>query len=67
MKTFVFEGTEVSLTGREAKREAKNPAGKVVRTMTQVEIEPVDKSIEWKKWVDPAVLFEVQSKEKDES
>lgn len=56
-QTFVYDGTEVVKTGREAVRELKNPAGKIIRTFTLVEIKPMDESFDWKKWVNPAELF----------
>jgi hypothetical protein len=59
-ETFVFEGVEVSKTGRTAIREIKKPNGTVASTTQIVEIKPIDDSMEWKKWVDPKLLFIVQ-------
>jgi hypothetical protein len=62
-ETFVFEGVEVVKTGREAIREVKTVTGQASRKMTLVEIKPLDPDApEWKKWVDPAHLFVVQSR-----
>lgn len=59
MKTFVFEETEVKMTGREAVKSVKLPNGKA-REMRLVEITPVA-DFDWKKWVNPDHLYEVQS------
>jgi hypothetical protein len=57
-ETFVFEGTEVVKTGREAVREIKSVGGKTTpRKLVLVEITPVDSTFEWRKWVDPSHLF----------
>lgn len=56
MITYVHEGTEVRKTGREATRTLRGAN----KTMTLVEITPVDPMFDWKKWVDPNVLFVVQ-------
>ena len=61
MSTFVFEGTEVRKTGREAIREVGT--GARARKLVLVEITPVDTSFDWKKWVDPSMLFIVQPKD----
>lgn len=53
MKTFIYEDTEVKLTGREAYRVVNG------RTFKKVEITPVDTMYDWKKWIDPAQLYEV--------
>lgn len=58
MTTYVYDGTEVKKTGREAKRTINLTSGQV-KHMTLVEITPVDPSFEWKKWVDPALLYVV--------
>jgi hypothetical protein len=52
-KTFVHEGVEVKLTGREAIRKVGT------RSLRLVEITPVDTSFEWKKWVAPEQLYQV--------
>jgi hypothetical protein len=59
MKTYVYDGTEVKLTGREAVRRFGKTAA-VSKTFTLVEITPVDASFEWKKWVSPDQLYEVK-------
>ena len=62
MTTYIHDGVEVVLTGRLARREGKHVRS---RTRSQplidvlVEIEPVDKNIEWKKWVKKEELYEV--------
>lgn len=58
--TFVYEGTEVVKTGRVAERDVLTPNGKKLKTMELVEIKPVDDSNDWKKWVDPKLLFTVK-------
>lgn len=59
-ESFVFEGVEVIQTGRTAIREIKKPNGTVASTTKIVEIKPIDESMDWKKWVDPKLLFIVQ-------
>jgi hypothetical protein len=64
MKTFVHEGTEVVLTGREAVRKIKSPGGGE-RELRKVEItqsEFADVGGGWKKWVDPSELYEILDK-----
>ena len=61
MNTYVYDGTEVKKTGREAVKELGT--GTRVRKMTLVEITPVDTSFDWKKWVDPNQLYVVQQPE----
>jgi hypothetical protein len=62
MTSYVYDGTEVKRTGREAIREIRTTPNNT-RKLTLVEIEPVDPSFDWKKWVDPSMLFVVQTKE----
>ena len=64
MKTYVYDGAEVSLTGREAVKRVNIP-GKAPREMKIVEITPFDTTaFEWKKWVSLDQLYEViQQKE----
>ncbi len=57
-QTFVYEGTEVKLTGRIAIKKTFSPLGTEV-THKLVEIEPVDDESSWKKWVDEKSLFHV--------
>lgn len=59
METYVFEDTEVKKTGRIATRKVKTLPNSPAREMTLVEITPVDEVFDWKKWVDPAQLYEI--------
>lgn len=60
MSTFVYDGTEVKKTGREATRIVKQAiAGGLPRYMILVEITPV-KDFDWVKWVSPDQLYEVK-------
>lgn len=59
MTTYVYDGTEVVKTGREAVREIS--VGRNTRKVTLVEIKPVDESFDWKKWVEPSLLYVVVS------
>ena len=59
MTTYVFEGTEVRKTGREATRIVKTLPGQAGRVMILVEITPVEE-FDWKKWVSPDQLYEVK-------
>ena len=53
--TYVYDNTEVSLTGRSANRDL--PSGKID---TLVEITPTDQTIgTWKKWVTFKSLYKV--------
>lgn len=61
MSQYVHDGVEVMKTGREATRSVGT--GPRARTLTLVEIMPVDKTFDWRKWVDPAVLFTVKPDE----
>lgn len=62
MKTWVYDGTEVVLTGREAVKLVKISVTKS-RELKVVEITPASTETEfgWKKWVDPAQLYEITS------
>ena len=62
-ETYVFEGTEVVKTGRVAEREIKSVGGKAPRKLILVEITPSD-GLDWKKWVDPALLFSIHPADK---
>jgi hypothetical protein len=64
-QTYIFEGIEVVKTGRDAIREVKNTSGKVLKSLTLVEIKPLNNDISWVKWVDPSLLFVVRSKNED--
>lgn len=66
-KTYVFDGTEVKFTGREAVKETpirqKIVDGEkktIFREYKLFEITPID-GFEWKKWVDVDQLFEVKN------
>ena len=59
MTTYVFEGTEVRKTGREAVKELKALPGRSPRVMTLYEITPVA-DFDWKKWVPQEQLYEVK-------
>jgi len=60
-ETFVYDGTEVVKTGREAIKEVKSAtSSRPPRKMIIVEITPADGDVgDWKKWVDPAHLYVV--------
>lgn len=60
MQTFVFDGVEVKKTGRSATRDVKKTNGDLLLSKELVEITPVDENTDWKKWVDPKLLFVVQ-------
>lgn len=59
MSTYVFEGAEVKKTGRTA--EKKCMVGTRVKEFILIEITPVDKTFDWKKWVRPDDLYVVKS------
>lgn len=59
METFVFEGTEVAKTGRIAVKTLQ--IRDKSKEMTLIEITPVDKTFDWKKWVRPEDLYVVKS------
>ena len=61
MITYVYEGTEVRLTGRVAKRDTNDTTrrGTSKRTEHLVEIEPLQLEVKWKKWVKKSDLFEI--------
>lgn len=61
-QTFVHEGVEVELTGRNAQRQTtrRTTRGSVPRIEILVEIAPVDKETgSWKKWVKKEELYEI--------
>lgn len=57
--TFVYDGTEVFRTGRIAKASNLKSGSKPHLSQILVEIRPIDKEIEWKKWVKQSELFEI--------
>lgn len=62
-QTYVFDGTEVRKTGRIAVKHltATRTLGTKPRALSElVEIEPVDKYQEWKKWVREIDLYTVE-------
>jgi len=52
-KTFVYENQEIVLTGRKAVKRVNS------REFTLLEITPVDKDVNWKKWVRREDLYEI--------
>lgn len=62
--SYVHEGIEVRLTGREAVKTVKAlTPGREGRTFTLHEVTPVDTFLgEWKKWVQQSELFVVIEK-----
>lgn len=55
-KTYVYDGVEVQLTGRKAKK----PSNVANRMLILYEVEPVDKeSIQWKKWVSTRDIYTI--------
>lgn len=63
MTSYVFDGTEVKLTGREAVKRITTVPGKPPREMKLVEITPIDDTFDWKKWVPIDQMYEVIKKE----
>lgn len=59
-KSYVYDGVEVTLTGRIAINEKKGSSGKITRNEL-VEVTPIKKPgvPVWNKWVKPKDLFEV--------
>ena len=59
-KSYVYDGVEVTLTGRIAINEKKGSSGKITRNEL-VEVTPIKKPgvPVWNKWVKPKALFEV--------
>lgn len=54
-QTFVYDGTEVKKTGRQAVKKLQIKSKEFVL----VEITPVDETFDWKKWVREADLYDV--------
>ena len=55
-KTYVYDGVEVVLTGRKAKK----PSNVANRVLVLYEVEPLDKeSIQWKKWVSTRDIYTI--------
>lgn len=64
MTAYVWNGSEVQLTGRTARKEGKAPSGRTGRARQRIdilyEIEPTDKEDgSWKKWVRMNELYEI--------
>lgn len=60
-KTYVYDELEVKMTGRVASRKSKRATSRQPEEFkdTLYEIEPVDRVVEWKKWVAMAELYEI--------
>lgn len=57
-KTYVYDGVEVVLTGRKAKKPSNVAKGTM---LTLYEVEPLDKeSIQWKKWVSTRDIYTIE-------
>ena len=56
-QTFVYDGTEVKKTGRQAVKKLQIKSKEFVL----FEITPVDETFDWKKWVRPDDLYEVMN------
>lgn len=60
-KTYVFEGVEVKLTGRVAKKPSTMSANVM---LIQYEVQPADEEVpQWKKWAKEADLFTIHEEE----
>ncbi len=61
-KTYIYDGTEVELTGREARREGRSVKTRSRTTQTAdvlVEIKPTNEMQPWTKWVRLKELYEI--------
>ncbi len=60
-ETYVYDGVEVKKTGRTAVRKIARawPEGTTAGVHVLYEIQPVDKDLDWKKWVDDKALYQV--------
>lgn len=58
--TYVYDGVEVKKTGRTAERKINAMSGAPAVHHTIYEIQPVDPDLDWKKWVDPKLLYKVR-------
>jgi hypothetical protein len=63
MTVYVFEGTEVTKTGRRAEKKIPIPGKSQVRVFEMIEITPTDPDLDWKKWVRPEDLYEIMDEE----
>ena len=59
-ETFVYDGVEVRLTGRVAKK-AQNPSSQDKKQNMLFEVTPVDKTFDWVKWVRPTDLYKISN------
>ena len=59
MTSYVHDGTEVKLTGREAVKKVATIPNKPPREIKIVEITPIDPTFDWKKWVPLEQLYKV--------
>ncbi len=61
MTKYVYEGTEVVLTGRKATRKIEGRGRVSGRVDTKHEVQPADPEMgSWKKWVRLEDLYEIQ-------
>lgn len=58
-ETFVYDGIEVEKTGRIAERKISSRPGTADNHILY-EVKPVDKDLDWKKWVDQKMLYKVK-------
>ena len=68
-KTYVLDGVEVALTGRKAHKEWKQivRGREIPRVDFIVEVKPVSKDMDWKKWVKKEELYEVIEEKQQEN
>lgn len=68
--TYVYDGTEVKLTGRTARKdgERRTARGRVSFIDILVEITPTDKnSPAWKKWVKKEELYKINNENEEKN
>lgn len=59
--TYVYDGTEVKLTGRQATNSRQKSNTKIHPDFTLVEVKPLDKDLTWSKWVKQSELYVIQN------
>lgn len=61
MTSYIYNEVEVTFTGRTAQRKSGRATSKNPEVSTEIifEIEPIDKLVNWQKWVSRSELFEV--------
>lgn len=59
--TYVYDGTEIKLTGRQATNSRQKSNTKTHPELTLVEIKPLDKDLTWTKWVKQSELYVIQN------